>query len=132
LSSPVMPNWQPYRRNAAVGFHLTVGGRRVYDLEAPRWNFEPAMLGDALDYGADQAKQEALAALMTMGGCAGPYDDTTIHVEMTPAYGHVPIGDADLPHVVDCVNALGNVRGLDLGETAITDAAIGHLARLQT
>src|SRR5262249_26098144 len=45
-------------------------------------------------------------------------------------YGQTPIGDAELPAIVDCVNALGNVHGLDLGHTTITDAATHHLARL--
>jgi hypothetical protein len=89
-------------------------------------------VSDPLDYGTDQAKQQALAELEKIGACVGAYDDTTIHVEMTPGYGQVPIGDTELPRVVDCVNALGNVRGLDLRETAITDASAQYLARIRS
>src|SRR2546427_7993202 len=87
-------------------------------------------MSNPLDYGSDLAKRQALAELEKIGACIGAYDDNTIHVEM--AHGpDVSIGDADLPRVVDCVNALGNVYGLDLGETAITDAGAQHLSRLQ-
>jgi hypothetical protein len=88
-------------------------------------------VSDPLDYTTDQRKQEALGELEKIGACIGPHDATTIHVEMTPAYGQVPIGDAELHRIVDCVNALGNVYGLDLGETAITDASAWHLGRLR-
>jgi hypothetical protein len=80
------------------------------------------------DYNASQ--QAAFEALAAMGACIGEYDEASIHVEMTPAFGHTAIGDAELPRVIDYVNAIGNVRNLDLGETAITDASAPHLGRL--
>jgi hypothetical protein len=84
-----------------------------------------------LDCRDDPAKQQTLAELEQIGACIGCYDHASIHVELTPGYNAMPIGDAELPRVVDCINLLGNVHGLDLGETAITDASARHLARLQ-
>jgi Leucine-rich repeat (LRR) protein len=83
------------------------------------------------DYSGDPAKQHALAQLEQLGACIGVYDKTTIHVELTPPYGHKPIGDSQLSTIVNCVNVLANVRNLDLGETAITDASAHELARLE-
>jgi hypothetical protein len=80
------------------------------------------------DYDAQQ--QSAFEALSKMGACIGKYDEVCIHVEMIPCFGGEAIGDAELVHVVDYVNQIGNVRNLDLGETAITDASASELGRL--
>jgi hypothetical protein len=83
------------------------------------------------EYHGEPAKQRALAQLEIMGACIGKYDDATIHVEYTPPYGHEPIGDSEIPAIVDCINILGNVRNLNLGETAITDTSAPELSRLE-
>jgi internalin A len=81
------------------------------------------------DYNA--AQQEAFEALALMGACIGEYDKLSIHVEMTPAFGHSPIGDSELPRIVNYINQIGNVRNLDLGETAITDVSASDLGQLK-
>jgi hypothetical protein len=78
----------------------------------------------------DVRQQAAFEALTKMGACIGEYDQECIHVEMTSYFGGVPMGDAELARVVEYVNEIGNVRNLDLGETAITDASASELGRL--
>jgi hypothetical protein len=90
------------------------------------------MNDDPLNYHDDADKCQALNELVSMTACIGAVDSETVHVEMTPPIGFAPIGDAEFPRVVDCVNRMGNVRDLDLSETAITDQSAPHLGRLQT
>jgi hypothetical protein len=88
------------------------------------------MMHDPFDY-RDPAKQQALTDLGRIRACMGEYDEEAIEIELTPAHGHIPIGDAELPHIIDCVNVLGNVHGLALSGTAITDKSALHIARLR-
>ena len=66
-----------------------------------------------------------------MGATFAPDPAEPVEISFVPAWGQTPLGDADLPRVVDCVNSLGVACDLALGETAITDAAAPHLARLR-
>src|SRR5262249_23306625 len=88
------------------------------------------MVKNPLDYGDDAARGGAVR-LAQLGASLAAHDAESVHAMFTPACGQTPIGDAELPEVVSCVNAMGNVRALELGETDITDAGVSHLRRLK-
>ena len=85
---------------------------------------------DPLNY-SDDDKIAALRHLGELGACIGPCDDE-VHVEMKPFFGGTPIGDDVIPDVVRDILTLGNVRVLDLSETAVTDASAAELGKLHS
>jgi hypothetical protein len=80
----------------------------------------------------DPAKWEACGRLERLGAAIGPIDDDTEHVELKRHNDGTPIGDADIPAIVDDMNVLEDATTLDLSESAITDRAASYLGQLRT